>query len=313
MNHVFTKKHDSYDNELSLLENNSSISNKTFSNRVTKSKIDFPETQVSELSKVKDIKTIEDKIVTYNHISSNLSKETRFCRYHIPFPKSEERIPRDLDILFPNLKLEMHELKHVKEIPSLLKLINYKLYYSYVTKLTFLHTIEHIPHQSNLERINNEFILDLYRSLLDEDMESVYKQFVKSCGEYLQNSQADLKNDFNIDLTEYDITSTTRKQQIKDLMKNPKFLEKLYQNFDNFINSIDFTNRDIVDDEISRTIYVTTSDEYKSRSFNRLIPVKFPLTATIFDSSFVENNKTLNEPFYPSYGLYPSKNGVCQH
>jgi hypothetical protein len=169
-----------------------------------------------------------------------------------------------------------------------------------------LHTIENISNKSNLERINHEFILDLYRSILDKDMESVHKQLVKSCREYLQNSQADLKNDFNIDVTKFNVnTAGSRKQQIDDLFNDDLFKDELYNNFDNFINSIDFTNRDNVNEETLRTISLVTSDEYKPRSFNRLIPVKF---STIFDSSFVENNKTLDEPFYPAYGLYPPKN-----
>lgn len=178
-------------------------------------KLDFPETQVAELAKVKDLKTIKDKIVTYNHIAK-LSNELQDGRPHIPFPKSEERIPRDLDIIFTNGKFEMHEFKHVQKIPHLLKLINYKLYYSHVTKLSFLHTMENIPFKSNLERINHEFILDLYRFLLDKEEKMVKELFIESCRDFLKNSQVDLKNDLNIDLNEYGITSTIRKQQIDE-------------------------------------------------------------------------------------------------
>ena len=194
-----------------------------------------------------------------------------------------------------------------------LKLLNYKLYYSHVTKLSFLHTIENLPHQYNLERINNEFILDLYRSLIDKDMDSVHKQLVKSCSEYLKNNQVDLKRDFNIDLTEYGITSTNRKQQVEELMNNKDFEIELKKKFNEFINSIDFINRDNLNEETLRTIQMTTSDEYKPRSFNRVIRLKFPLTATVFDSCFVENKKTLDTPFHPAYGLYTSKNGVFQN
>jgi hypothetical protein len=302
-NHVFTKRHSSNDNHL-VIEN---ISSKTC---VITNKIDFPETQVVELSKVKDVKSVQDKIVTYNHISSDFSNETRFCRLHIPFPKNEKRIPRDLDYLFSNGKLEMHEFKHVKEIPHLLKLINYKLYYSHVTKLSFLHTMEDIPHKYNIERINNELLLDLYRSILDKDMDSVHEQLKRICSDYLKKSQVDLKRDFNIDLTEYSITSTNKKQQVEDLMKNDYFVGKLYNNFHNFISSIDFTNKDNINEEQLRTIQMTTSDEYKSLSFNRLIPIKL---STVFDSFVVQNNKTLDTPFYPAYGLYPCKHFFFQN
>ena len=307
-NNVFTKRHESNDNNL-VIENSSSISTNT-SNRAMKNKMDFPETQVAELSKVKDVKTREDKIVTYNKISSDFSKETGCCRFNIPFPKNEKRIPRDLDCLFFNGKLEMHEFKHVKAIPHLIKLIYLKLYYSHVTKLSFLHTMEYIPNKYNIEIINNELLLDVYRFTLDQDMGSVYKQLKRSCSEYLKNSQVDLKRDFNIDLTYYGITSTNRKQQVEKLMENDEFLKELYKNFHNFISSIDFTNKDKVTEEQLRTIQMTTSDEYKSLSFNRVIPIKI---STVFDSCFVKNNKTLDTPFYPAYGLYPCKHVFFQN
>ena len=266
----------------------------------------FIETQVSEFSKNSNskAKALEDKIVTANHIASLYSKETRDCLYCIPSQKSEARIPRDLDIIHPNLSLKMHEFKHIQQVPSLLKLINYSIYYSHVTKLSFLHTIEHIPHKLNLEKINNEFILDLYRSILDQDLEMVHNQLKQSCGEYLKKSRVDLKNDFNINLTKYGITTTDRNQQIDELIKNEYFLMELYKNFNSFINSIDFTNRDKVNEEIYRSIYLTTLDEYKSSFFNRKINLKF---TTVFDSFFIENNKTFHEPFHPDSGLYSYK------
>ena len=96
--------------------------------------------------------------------------------------------------------------------------------------------------------------------------------------------------------------SISRKEQINKLMENNVFLEQLYKNFENYINSIDWTNRS--DEETLRTISTTINN--KSSYFNRVFqPFKRP-----FQSSFVENNETLNEPFYPAYGLYPFKHEI---
>lgn len=304
--HVFTKKNDSS----SLVLNNSFTDANSSSSH--QSKIDFPETQVAEISRLKDRKTIEDKIVTYNHISSMYSKESRVCLYFLPTLKMEKRLPHDLVTIDSTFNKEMHEFKHVQKIPDFLKLINYSLYYSHVTKISFLHTMENIPFKSNLERMNSQYVLDVYRYLLDSDENLVRNKCIDCCKEFLKNSKVDLKIHFNIDIREYEnVTSPIRTEQIDQLFEDSKFKDYFQKNFKNFISSIDFTDRD--NEEILRTISLTTSDEYKPSSFNRAIKFKFPGKAPLFENFFVENNKTLNEGSYPSLGIYPHQHSIFKN
>ena len=224
LNHVFSKRHDSTHNVIGQKQQRL-----------------YAETQVDLLSKNTNIKSKEDQIVVYNHIESMALKEKDPFVYYIPTPKNEERIPHDLFVLKCN-QIEMHEFKHVKEIPSLLTLVHYSLYYSHVNKLHFLHTIKEILSLSHLDRINSELPLNVYRSILDSDSNLVFERFQNSFKDMLLHTNTDLKMDFNIDLSKYKISSTDRKEIIGELFdkkKNLSFKEDLRKQFNNYINSID--------------------------------------------------------------------------
>jgi len=215
MKHVLTKKHDE------MVDFSSSTNHQVIGKKQLEC---FDETQVDLISQNKDLKSREDQIVVYNHIESMASKEKKPFLYYIPTPKNEVRIPHDLLVYRGTNRFEMHEFKHVKQIPTLLDLVNYSYYYSHINQLSFLHTIKELPHLDRLERMNSESPLNVYRYLLDQDFELVFENFKESFKKILQHPETDLKRDFNIDLSKYekvDLTSNNKKEQINQLMKDP--------------------------------------------------------------------------------------------